>query len=162
MTKFEPASVTAEERAGTAQAIIDKWKAGHPEISAHFKSEADIHAHIESLHTGSEYFVNDIYQVAKRIEPVNFVWLSIKRHDRKPIHDWRDMQEIKNQLIGPECEAVELYPAESRLADTSNQYHVWGFQDPTFRFPFGFDTKRIVFDDSVGKSVNRKLNWKSK
>jgi hypothetical protein len=37
------------------------------------------------------------------------------------VHDWRDLQRIKNQLVGPECEAVELYPAESRKVDTANQ-----------------------------------------
>lgn len=53
--------------------------------------------------------------------------ISIRRQDRKPCQDWRDFQRIKNQLAGPEWEAIELYPAESRLVDGANQYHLWAF-----------------------------------
>ena len=42
--------------------------------------------------------------------------------DGEPRHDWRDMQRIKNDLVGEEWEAVELFPAESRLMDPSNYY----------------------------------------
>lgn len=50
--------------------------------------------------------------------------LSIHDHWRTTRHDWRDFQQIKNELCGPESEAVEIYPAESRLVDTSNEYHL--------------------------------------
>jgi hypothetical protein len=63
------------------------------------------------------------------------VWLSIKRIDKEPIHDWRDLQRIKNDICGPESNAMEIYPAESRLMDTSNQYHLFAFQNP---IPIGF------------------------
>lgn len=53
------------------------------------------------------------------------VWLSIKRMDREPISDWRHKQQIKNEVIGPEREAVELYPRESRVVDNANQYHLY-------------------------------------
>jgi len=53
------------------------------------------------------------------------VWLSIVRRDRSACHDWRDLQRIKNELCGEEREAVELHPAESRLVDTNNQYHLF-------------------------------------
>jgi hypothetical protein len=39
----------------------------------------------------------------------------------------RDHAAIKNQLTGPETEAFELYPAESRLLDPSNYYILWCF-----------------------------------
>ena len=67
-----------------------------------------------------------------------FVWLSFKRNDRKPVKDWRHVQNIKNDILGPECEMVELFPAESRLVDTANQYHLWGFTNSEIRWPFGF------------------------
>lgn len=38
--------------------------------------------------------------------------LSIKRLSKGVVHDWRELQRIKNELTHPECEAVELYPAE--------------------------------------------------
>ena len=65
-------------------------------------------------------------------------WLSIKRNDRLPIHDWRDLQEIKNMIIGPEYEAVELYPAEDRVVDEANQFHLFVMGDPLFRWDFGY------------------------
>lgn len=86
---------------------------------------------------------NDIYQVARRElkgdgDVAEWVHLNIRRVDGGPIlRDWRHFQWIKNQLIGEECEAVELYPAESRLVDETNKYHLIGCTDPTFRFPFG-------------------------
>jgi hypothetical protein len=64
--------------------------------------------------------------------------LSIKRNDRSPVHDWRDLQRIKNEIAGPEAEAVELYPAQSRLLDTANQYWLWCTR-PGDRFPLGYD-----------------------
>jgi hypothetical protein len=80
--------------------------------------------------------------------------LSIRRNDRAPIDDWRAMQRIKNEIVGPENEAVELYPAESRLVDTANQYHLWVLVDPRARFPFGF-RGRLVSETTIGKSQQR-------
>ena len=65
--------------------------------------------------------------------------INIRRVDGAAVFDWRHRQLIKNQLLGEECEAVELYPAESRLVDTSNKYHLFGFANPEMRFPFGID-----------------------
>jgi hypothetical protein len=80
-------------------------------------------------------------------------WLSVKTHDRAPVHDWRDFQRIKNELVGPEAEAVELYPAESRLVDTSNQFHLWCFEPP-FKFPFGY-VDRLVMGESTPTTRQR-------
>jgi len=67
------------------------------------------------------------------------VWtLSIKRHDREPICDWRDFQEIKNQLCGEQAEGMMLYPAESRVVDTANQYWMYVFMNEGFIIPVGF------------------------
>lgn len=74
-------------------------------------------------------------------------WLSIRRNDRSPIRNWRDLQRIKNEIVGPENEGVELYPAESRLADTSNQYHLFVLADARNRFPFGFVGRAVVDHD---------------
>jgi len=93
--------------------------------------------------------INDIYQVQRRVIPPDNVHLNIRRRDGGPIlRDWRHFQQIKNELIGPECEAVELYPAESRLVDTSNKFHLWGVLDPTFRFPLGFEERDVQYEGS--------------
>lgn len=93
-----------------------------------------------------ELWANDQYVVHKKITPADdpevpdMIWLSIRRQDRQPARDWRDFQRIKNQLAGPEWEAVEIYPAESRKVDGANQYHLWCFQ---FTLGFGFN-QRVV------------------
>ena len=69
------------------------------------------------------------------------VWLSIKRLDKAPMRDWRELQRIKNDILGPESEAIEIYPAESRLMDTANQTHLFALHHSFV--PFGF-TKRAV------------------
>lgn len=54
----------------------------------------------------STVVMNDRYQVniTQGGEPFagkgRMVWLSIKRLDKEPIHDWRDLQTIKNMLVG--------------------------------------------------------------
>ncbi len=81
--------------------------------------------------------------------------ISIKRIDRECIHDWRDLQEIKNMLAGPEREAVEIYPPESELVDTANQYHLWVLPEGTTMAPIGFRGMRLVGDASIAGSKNR-------
>ena len=78
-----------------------------------------------------EVYMNDIYQVAVRrgIKVWNgdttMAHLSIKRRDKKAQMDWRHLQYIKNELVGEENEGCELFPAESRLVDGANQFHLW-------------------------------------
>jgi len=112
--------------------------------------------------SGIETWKNDLYTVQKtRIRwpgedaagnPAPYVvHLSIRRNDRHWARDWRHFQRIKNELVGPECEGVELYPAESRLVDTSNQFHLWVLDEPGARWPVGWEDGRIVFsEDLVG------------
>lgn len=87
-------------------------------------SMADAQRIYDEEFTSGETWMNDQYVV---IHYKRGTWdhLSIRRVDRKPCRDWRDFQQIKTQLCGPEREAVELYPAESRVVDTANQYHLW-------------------------------------
>jgi hypothetical protein len=76
-----------------------------------------------------ETWANGEYVVIKKDFPNGMTHLSIRRQDRKACRDWRDFQAIKNQLCGPEREAIELYPAESRVVDTANQFHLWAMPE---------------------------------
>lgn len=102
----------------------------------------------EELDIG-ELYINDTYQVmVRRQRPASgtgrdLVHLSVKRRDLRPVHDWRDLQRIKNELLSPEHEAVELYPAESRRVDAANQYHLWALDDAEFRWPVGFQERLV-------------------
>lgn len=51
--------------------------------------------------------------------------LVIKCADRKPMRDWRILQDIKNAVVGEERLAIEMYPLESQGTDTGNLYHLW-------------------------------------
>jgi hypothetical protein len=107
---------------------------------------------------------NNLFEVWLRPVPASetgwpaMIWLSIKRLDKKPIdrNYWRTMQRIKNELVGQEHDGVELFPAESRLVDTANQYHLWCLADPGMRFPFGFATRLVSESDSHGA---RQRSW---
>lgn len=109
---------------------------------------------IASMRATETILLNTVYQVNLRrlggTPPV--VWLSIKRRDKAPLgaEHFRDLQRIKNELAGAEIEAVELYPAESRLVDTANQYHLWCVADPAFRFPFGFNERMVLRESGAG------------
>jgi|GEM_PF-1803475 len=106
----------------------------------------------------TEVWLNNLYQAV--VYPLNqlegwehwpdMVHLCIKRIDKSPIRDWRHVQRIKNDVLGPECEAVELYPKESRLVDTANQYHLWALKNPEDRFPFGFNERTVSEGNVIG------------
>lgn len=100
-------------------------------------------------------FKNHLYQVLMREysyddSGAKYQWLVIRRLDAEAVHDWRHFQRIKNELCGPECEAIEIYPAESRLVDASNQYHLF-VMPPGFKFPFGYN-ERDVSDQMLPQS----------
>ncbi len=90
---------------------------------------------------GGTMYRNSRYNVAVRRYPDHF-HLAIIMNDHSARHDWRDFQRIKNELLGPDAEAAELYPSEDRLIDTTNTFHLWSPVGQ--RFPFGFDNGRQV------------------
>lgn len=87
--------------------------------------------------TGTQVWANDVYECFRHDYAPGQSHLSIKRYDRRAIRNWRHFQQIKNEVCGPEAEAVELYPAESRLADNANQYHLWVMMEPHAPGEFG-------------------------
>lgn len=109
----------------------------------------------DEMNAACPTFVNDKYQV-QILEETPPGWptllhLNIKRRDHGIIHDWRDLQAIKNMLVGPENEAVELYPAESRKVDSCNKYHLYVFKDPTERWLFGWTSRDVTGADKLGQ-----------
>jgi hypothetical protein len=80
--------------------------------------------------------------------------IGIYCEDGEPRHDWRDFQRIKNDLVGPEWEAVELYPAESRLMDPSNYYSLWCFSG---KIQIGKDVGRVF--KSPANAIAPQRGW---
>lgn len=95
-----------------------------------------------------EVWGNDHYQVTARIQRDGFTHLSCKREDRYGIHDWRQLQQIKNEVCGEERWAVEVYPSESMVVDTSNEYHIWVLA-PGDKLPFGFDESELMTPEQI-------------
>lgn len=95
---------------------------------------------------GGQCWINTKYQVVYQpltaAGPAGPVHLSIKRRDRQPLLDWRDLQRIKNELVGDEREAVQLFPSESRMVDEANQFHLWVLPEGV-QAPFGFTERRV-------------------
>ena len=161
MTPLRKAITPPEEHFRLCEEMIKKWQAGHPAIRQAFPETSEAEAFVKIFYFSLEtwaipVWMNETYQVAVRRIDEEWFHLSIKRNDREPIRDWREFQQIKNQILGEECEAMELYPAESRLVDTANSFHLFGTTNPKFRFPVGFQ-ERLVTDEPLGKSKNRKL-----
>lgn len=130
-----------EACAGKAEAFL------YPPVPWTKFEPADTHIEIQGLGY-HECWKNSRYTVLVRrtqTEMGELVQLSIKRNDKNPIHDWREIQRIKNELLGPEEEAVEIYPAESRLVDSANQFFCWSLKGQ--RVPFGFEV-RLVMEDA--------------
>jgi hypothetical protein len=101
---------------------------------------------------GDEQFGNRQYTVVRRqLEPdkglAGPLWLRVNRNDFKAIRDWRDLQRVKNELVGGEREAVELFPAESRRVDAENTFHLWVLPADE-QFDIGFRGMRLVLDAS--------------
>lgn len=110
-----------------------------------------------------EIWCNNQYQVNIDYNPHhNFgsdspiTHLSIKRLDKEPIHDWRDLQAIKNLLTDPEREAIEIYPAESRCVDAANQFHLWVLPEGA-KVPCGFYGRAVSSEDPPGGGKQRPL-----
>lgn len=88
----------------------------------------------------TEAYTNNVYSVqfAPQMTPLGpMLCLMIQRHDQKLIRAWSDLQRIKNELVGPDRWAAELYPPASNLVDVANMYHLWVFPSG-YSPPFGF------------------------
>lgn len=101
-------------------------------------------------------YLNNLYQVNVRVmepqtEGIIITHLSIKLRTKDIIKDWRHFQLIKNQLCGEESLAIEIYPPESKLVDTANQYHLWVFP-PEYNDVFNFMFQERLVAESNGEA----------
>mgnify|MGYP001266712038 CR=1 FL=1 len=118
-----------------------------------------------SVESMAEIYTNSIYQVAvyRGDEADDLVhvpelkgqctWLSIKRRDKRPVNHWQDMQTMKNRLVGTECDAFQIFPAESRMVNTANQYHLIVLPEGK-HLPFGWRTRAVKTQDNQGEGIS--------
>lgn len=110
---------------------------------------------------------NDLYSVFVRAIPEGngALHISFHRRNRAPVHDWRHVQAIKNEVAGPERFAIEVYPPESMLCDASNEYHLWVLPPGAEKdFPFvmsGADNVLTQEESNAkfGKIGGKQRNW---
>ena len=83
-----------------------------------------------------------------------WVVLSIRRNDRAAECDWRILMRIKNDLVGENREAIQLFPGLRRVVDTANQYFL--FVAPA-GYVFGLGQfEREVSDEQWAESIGAK------
>ena len=95
------------------------------------------------------FWENNRYSVITRIVfdeifKVPVLSLSFKDYYRTTHRDWRDFQNIKNELAGMESRAFEVYPEDSHLMDTANQFWLWCF-------PVGHSPKIGLFQERIAR-----------
>ncbi len=130
---------------GRARPAWQKMERGRqvisPALAAHAADNPEAR---DVIAESGEVWLNAKYVAVVRRYPSGAVMhLSVRRADRKAVRDWRDLQRIKNDIAGPDVEAVELFPAEDRLVDTANQYHLW-CMPPGVRLPLGFPQRSVM------------------
>lgn len=64
----------------------------------------------------------------------------IQRRDGQPPgpERYKDFMRVRDELVGEEHEALEMYPRRSREIDAANVYHLWVVQSDADEFSVGF------------------------
>ena len=70
-----------------------------------------------------EALTNGLYDVIVRRCQDGSAHLTISDPQRR--HRWDHYQRIKDDLLGPEWCAIEIYPPHDALVDEANLYHLW-------------------------------------
>ena len=140
------------------------WRAEYPGAAAEYSVALPefIEDPEDTRPDGAVIFTNGVYRVSVRKhadDPVfrsrhGMIQLGISREDGRAIHDWRDLQAIKNRFAGEDAEGFELFPAERRLCDPSNYYTLWCFPHVTIKVG---TTGRRVFSAAESLASQRAL-----
>jgi hypothetical protein len=120
------------------------------ETMAHYGvDEAEAIAMLDAEEAKSEFYINELYQC--QTQPTGpdgeMIHICIRRRDGAAIFDWRHMQQIKNELAGPQREAIQLFPAEDRKVDTSNKYHLWVLPEGARLNAVGWKDRDVQYEE---------------
>ena len=85
-------------------------------------------------------YVNNRYSVqcsTVRTEAFgDVIHLWIRRHVNEPARSWPDLMRIKNELVGEDRIAIEVYPAAVDVVDQAHMTHLWVLGEGII-LPFG-------------------------
>ena len=121
-------------------------KAQHPDITD---------GQIDDL-MNDETWGNDRYTVTVHFldgDRDGFVEITVHNHRRTTHIPWRHLQQIKNEVLGADREAVQLFPAEDRLVDTANEY--WLYAYPVGKAPMRNRRTKVGMDH--GRNVGYEM-----
>lgn len=132
-------------------------------------TRADAKEHYDEVMHNAEWWGNDVYSClvfrcgehSKRHgfgAEFTMAHISLHRRDRAPCNDWRELQQIKSDVLGEDAEAVQLYPAEDRVVDTSNEYHLWALfteDGKPVPWPLGMVTGLRMDEPRIPNAVQR-------
>jgi hypothetical protein len=82
--------------------------------------------HLNTVEEG--YIVNDFYRILVA-RTGKYIHIRIRRLDDKPITSFQDMQDIKNEFIGRESAAIQIFPKESDYINNTNSYHIFSWDN---------------------------------
>jgi len=112
--------------------------------------------------TRSQKWENSKYKVTfdKQCDHIHPNWpenlacwyISFSMKDGGHMLDWREIQDMKNQVVGEKHEAVMLFPTDNRCMDTVNQFHLYIIGDEGVEFPVGWQCPKSVTDETDGKA----------
>jgi len=75
-----------------------------------------------------ECFLNNRYSVQISDSETRWgsvVHLWIGRHDKTMPRSWMELQRIKNELVGEDRVAVEVFPEQDQFVNEANMAHLW-------------------------------------
>lgn len=85
-----------------------------------------------------ECYLNNRYSIQISDDETSWgtvVHLWIRRHVDGMPRSWSDLQRIKNEIVGEERVAVEVFPPEFELTDEADMSHLWVLPE-NFNLPF--------------------------
>ena len=132
-TSFESVRLTPptdEQRAARVRAVVPDAKDWLSSSKAHMEAAAAF--------ANSRYCVLIREVLAGRRCPAHWHMMIQRRDGEAPGPErYRDFMRIRDELVGPEHEAVEVYPARSSETDVANVYHLWVLKSEADTFPVG-------------------------
>ena len=84
------------------------------------------------------------------------IHLIVFRTDAKPIRGWDDLQRVKNEVVGEDVWAYEVYPPEDYKVSTANARHLWCLMKGPLDFGYRFRATRI---DNPMLRIPQKVVW---
>jgi hypothetical protein len=90
-----------------------------------------------------QFWYNNVYSVQLYRHTTDWgevMQLLVREHNQSADIPWRDLQRIKNELVGHDWIAIEVFPTQEDLIDQANCFHLWVLPYG-FKLPFGLHMK---------------------